>query len=391
MLNLRLTSLGVVCVFVGVACGPAPGDADAGSDAGGMVDAGLPDGGELDAGGEVDAGQPDAGATDAGLPDGGGTGAITVPANAWTWVDFPGSKCASGTSTGIGVNPNPAATDLIIYLEGGGACTSAMSCWGPNPTALNLAGFSAATFEIIKRKLPAFLSRTTTENPFKALNMVFVPYCTGDMHAGTREVDFQVNGATKPTYFWGEKNLAAYLERLVPTFPNVRRLYLSGASAGGFGTVLSFDQLRRAFPAARIDIIDDSGPPLVAKDGTDNSGLFAAWGVVTPPGCAPCKSHRDMLAYDRATQPQSRYGLLSYAQDKILAPDFGYTLDEYPAQLDQLMTSLASDPNAAAYLVTGIPGHVVAGDAPLLSTTLGWVKQLVTDDPAWHSVSVAQP
>lgn len=376
----------MVAVFA-TACGSAMGTSDAGA-----IDNGTPDASVDDAG--FDAGF-DAGMVtkDAGDFDGGYGDAIVAPAKVWTWVDFPESKCASGTPTGLGVNPTTESDDVLIYLEGGGACTNAVSCWGPNPGAFNLAGFNAKTFALVMKKPSELFNRNNADNPFRAVNQVFVPYCTGDMHSGGKEVDLQVDGGTKPTYFWGEKDLNLFLARLATTFPKAKRVYLAGASAGGFGTVLTFDQVQRAFRGARVDIIDDSGPSITPKGGGDSNGAFTIWGFASPPGCASCKSHREVLAFDRAAQPTSRYALMSYATDKIIAPDFGYSLAEFPDVLNTLVTSLQTDSNAAAYIVTGVEDHVVAGDtsADIVSSYMTWLKQMLSDDPTWKSKTVAHP
>jgi hypothetical protein len=54
---------------------------------------------------------------------------LTAAPDTWTWVPFPDSQCANGTPTGLGVKltGKPGARALI-YLEGGGACWSDLTC-----------------------------------------------------------------------------------------------------------------------------------------------------------------------------------------------------------------------------------------------------------------------
>ena len=47
---------------------------------------------------------------------------IQAKPNSWQWVPFPGTACADGSPTGLGVNLSPGATRAFIYFEGGGAC-----------------------------------------------------------------------------------------------------------------------------------------------------------------------------------------------------------------------------------------------------------------------------
>lgn len=92
-------------------------------------------------------------------------------------------------------------------------------------------------------------------NPFKDYNDVFVPYCTGDLHAGTKVTTY----GSKATSHVGFLNMSAYLKRLVPTFPDAERIFLFGSSAGGFGVGVNWYRVQGAFPAARVDLVLLSG------------------------------------------------------------------------------------------------------------------------------------
>lgn len=349
------------------------------------------DGSVADPDAGVDGGAAADGGSDAGSPPvDAGAGPIIAAADQWTWVDFPDSKCASGTPTGIGVNPHAGATDLLIYLEGGGACSSGPSCWGPTPTANNLTGYDATTFATARQRAYPVLQRALAANPFKAMNLVYVPYCTGDLHAGTREVDLPVGSTVTPTYFWGATDMELFLSRLVPTFPSVQRVWVLGTSAGGYGSFLLFDRVARAFQT-RVDVVDDSGPALVFKGATDNQAAYTQWGFQAPAGCSPCSKHADVLAFDRASQPNSRFAFLSFDQDVTIAPDYGYTLAEYPAVLSAFTSSFAGDVQAKSFVVTNKAAHVVESDPVLIPDYLPWLGQMVSDDPAWASVTFVHP
>ncbi len=323
---------------------------------------------------------------------------ISAPNDQWTWIDFPDSKCADGSPTGIAINPHAGATDLVLYLQGGGECSSGQSCWGADPSAVFLDGFGAAEFAQYGTPNYPVLDRGNTGNPLRAANMVFVPYCTGDLHAGSREVDFTVDGTTRPTWFWGARDLQIFLERLVPTFPGLRRVYLSGVSAGGFGTILSYDAVAHAF-GVRVDAVDDSGPPILGPNATRNGSLLV-WGYVPPTNCAsPCESYAAVYASARALQPSSRFGFLLYAYDTTISARYHYaTPADYSAAIDAFSASLAGDPNAATYIVDEADCdpvahrcHVIENDPALAASSLNWIDQLWSDNPAWASTRVTVP
>jgi hypothetical protein len=357
------------------------------------VDPGTGDAGPADADAGSSAGSDDGGATPG--PDAGDAGSsaqpIVAPPDEWTWVDFPDSRCASGTPTGMGINPHAGATDVLVFFEGGGACTTGVSCWGKDPSAANVDGYDATTFAAAQqRKYPA-LSRAIAANPFKAVNMVYVPYCTGDLHAGTAVADLKLgDGTTKPTYFWGAKDLEMFLARVAPTFPQAKHVWVMGTSAGGFGTYLTFDRVAKAFGGVRVDIIDDSGPAMSPKGATKNAAL-GLWGFVPPAGCSPCETHAEVLASARAAQPASKYAFLSYERDPTIAADMGYALDEYPAALGAFVATLKGDLNAATFMVTNDDHHVVQTTPALALQYLPWFTKMMNDDPAWGDVTYAVP
>ncbi|HEX7667895.1 MAG TPA: pectin acetylesterase-family hydrolase [Polyangiaceae bacterium] len=335
-----------------------------------------------------DAGVLDSGSTsDASTDD---AGPIDAPADTWTWVDVPGSKCANGSQTGFAVNPHAGTENLVVYFEGGGGCASADSCWGANPSATNLNGYDATTFAAAKQtKYPA-LDRTLASNPLKDMSFAYVPYCTGDLHAGTSEVDLATDGgAPKPTSFWGAKDLDLFLARIVPTFASTNHVWLLGTSAGGFATFLDYDKVAHAFPGVRVDVIDDSGPPVEHKTGGDTA--FTTWGITAPAGCSTCTTYRGFFDFDRQSRPETTFAFLSFTEDSTISLFFGYTPAEFEPVVTGFSSSIASDPHAKTFLVTNAKDHVVESDLTLTSEVLPWIGQAVTDDPGWTDVTYAHP
>jgi hypothetical protein len=63
--------------------------------------------------------------------------------------------------------------------------------------------------------LSGIFDATSAENPFKDWNMVYVPYCTGDVHFGTKK-NGTVPGVTTPQQFVGYLNMQKFVGRIVP-------------------------------------------------------------------------------------------------------------------------------------------------------------------------------
>jgi hypothetical protein len=119
--------------------------------------------------------------------DGGGSGPIdtaSLTPNTWTWIPVAGAICRDGSPTGMGINLGTATDKLMIYLEGGGACFNALTC-GMNPASYGKALFDTQFVGAsASHNNVGILSRSDAANAVKDWNFVYVPYCTGDVHAG---------------------------------------------------------------------------------------------------------------------------------------------------------------------------------------------------------------
>ncbi len=373
-----------VLFLLACACGSsagttaAPVDASSGAD----VAASRPDAGR-DASPPSEA-APDAGRVDAAVE---ATADASVnlsgaPADIWTWVPVPGMACGNGSSTGIGLNPHAGATHLLVYLQGGGACFDATSCWGAQPTASNMTGYGATDFASDPTTGAEIFQRATAGNPFKDATMVFVPYCTGDLHIGTAIASYSVNGTATPTYFYGAHNVDTLSAVLASTYTGLARVFLSGVSAGGFGTFLNQDAVAHAFGSVRVDVLDDSGPALVG------GAILPDWGARLPPACTTCTDANSIFLFTRKTYPNSRYGFMTFQTDTTLPLFFGVSDSAFATEIQTFVTSLASDPNAKAF-VDSASGHVVLAetDATAAPYILPWLTQMATDDAGWATVT----
>lgn len=319
-------------------------------------------------------------------------GAIVAPARTWTWVPFDDAFCANGTSTGIGINPGDAGGRVFIFLNGGGACWDEQTCYTFKTATFIESGYAKEQFD---RDASGFLSqsffnRQDASNPFRNDSFVFVPYCTGDVHAGSKP-DAQYG--THVTRHVGLQNMAAYLRRLVPTFPGASRIILSGSSAGGFGALTNWWQTQQAFGALRVDLIDDSGPPLPAPYLTESleQTWRTAWNLdaAIPSGCPACADSLTAAVGFYGTRfPGHRAALLSYTQDAIIGVFFVLPGEDVEAGLGALASELAPHDIWRHLYVTGA-GHTMLGTPDVAQngvTVRTFLTQMVNDDPAWASV-----
>jgi Pectinacetylesterase len=220
-------------------------------------------------------------------------GPVGLPKNVWTWVDLAGTECSDGSQTGIAVSPGD-RDDLVVFLDGGGVLGRAhllhRGCREAGP-------YVRADWEAERdaRILGSFLDRSAPGNPFARCTLVFVQYCTGDVHMGDAVQSYL--GAPRPWHHKGRVNVQKALDFVAGALPDPPKLVVSGASAGGFGSLLAFDLFRRRFPAAKGYLVDDSGPLLVGDDITRSSA---------PPGSRAGGSTRSSCPSASAARSTSR-------------------------------------------------------------------------------------
>jgi hypothetical protein len=324
---------------------------------------------------------------------------IVAPDGVWTWVDFPDAACDDGSATGIGVNL-AASPNVMILLGFGGACWDATTCWVSNTAAhgpFDGDHFAAA----VPFFTDSILDRTLEGNPFADWNIAVVPYCTGDLHGGDNVVLYDTGTSTHLHHHAGHANLRAFLRRLGTTVPDAEKVVLAGVSAGGFGAVFGFPNVRARWPSAQLYLIDDSGPLLAppAHAPAVRDAWLANWRLdrVTDPACGePCRTDLSLLLPALAmSYPDTRIGLVSTVQDDAIATVYGITGAAFESALFDLAENRLDPTDNARYFFIGGNAH-----APMLMPSgviedgvflLDWITQLVSDDPAWTSVVPPAP
>ncbi|MBA3452472.1 MAG: hypothetical protein H0T42_05175 [Deltaproteobacteria bacterium] len=323
-----------------------------------------------------------------GTPDASG---FDAPAEAWTWVDVPGMVCGDGSPTGIAINPTTRSAKLVIMVEGGGACWEAANCYGivVPVTSSHLDGFTAQTFASVR---PAYFDsswmfqRSDTASLFGDATWVFVPYCTGDLHAGTRENVYEALGQQRTMHHKGASNMDAMLARIDDLA--VSEVFAMGVSAGGYGIQLNWDRIAAAFPGKTTHAFAD-GAQLVPVEAGRWGTMNQVWAPRFPAGCATCKDRLDNVAMHWATAPTGggRYALTSSLQDGVLALFWGY--DGAGLRAVSLPIGTAMTGTRAAFMIDN-NSHTMLG-APTTRTSTNvelrpWVEGWASGAAAFTTV-----
>lgn len=294
--------------------------------------------------------------------------------------------CGNGTVAGMGVSPRGGATDLVIFMAGGGACWDNVSCFGFNAASNISVTYSDARMqqEVVPIGATGLTDRASTTGPFAGAAFAYIPYCTGDMHSGDAVRMYQADlfGLDiRTVHHKGRPNAVAFAQALAARFPGVTQVRVVGISAGGYGALLNADLLVSTFPGARVDFLVDGSPfvePL--------NGLHGTWNVqwnMHRRACTGCdQSFAPLATSAQADHPNSRFALITSLNDETIRLFFGYGFADMSPQVRALLTGHYDTANAKAFavegtqhvLLVGYPDVQGAGGVTLGAFVDGWVS-----------------
>jgi hypothetical protein len=326
---------------------------------------------------------------------------LSAPDMTWTWIDFPDTQCRDGSPAGLGVSLNSASDKVMIFLQGGGACFDSLTC-GSNP--YNVANQKSA-------QTGGLFARSQADNPVKDWNHIFVPYCTGDVHLGTK-ADGSITGVAGTQRFVGRLNLEKFLHRIVPTFPNATQVLLTGISAGGFGAAANTEFVQWAFGDIPLTVIDDSGPPMSSEflPKCLQAKWAETWGFANSvlKDCgADCPDPSDysipFTLHIAKKFPGRMGGLIETTADSVITLFYGYgtgnctgnfltpmAADDFEAGLlDYRATIQGAEANLGTYFIRGTQHTWLAGGAiytHMIGGTrmIDWIKNIIEGTGAAH-------
>ncbi len=205
---------------------------------------------------------------------------------AWQLVELPGTICSDGSQYRFWYYDSPTSNSMVISFEGGGACWDYPTCSG-QAGALGAAHPNGIPVDYIHEFEPTYVSplvngadpgiplfRSKTNIATNGFDVVYMPYCTGDVHVGNRVVTYtDPTGQNPPIVFRhnGYNNAVAALNFLHTRFPSINKLVVTGFSAGGVASSAIFYQARRTLVPSRAYLLNDSGPIFPAPNATYNS------------------------------------------------------------------------------------------------------------------------
>jgi len=282
----------------------------------------------------------------------------------WHTISPDGALCGNGSPYKFFVNPSNLSKNVLIYFEAGGACWDYASCTGATGIrgAANPNGVPDDYMDIsngIASIMSPFVFRAHPWDgvPTKTWTIIFVPYCTGDIHTGNNEIDY-VDPDTGDVLHWyhkGHSNVQKLLAwmKSESDFNQIPKLMVTGCSAGGAGSIINYHFIREALGdrVGESILFNDSGPIYSAAAGSDAKSLPLhtkirdSWNV---------DSILDDLPIDFNTDD---FGTLNsmlaemYPDDKLAHTQFtmdgNYSSYSYERFYDEIVVTDPDDPNDA--------------------------------------------
>ena len=262
---------------------------------------------------------------------------------------------------------------VMVFLQGGGACWSAASC-APGPRQAFDAAIDSADFA---QRRDGIFDAHAAANPFRGYTTVFVPYCTGDAHLGTRTVRYPADTGVVTVRHRGFYNAESVLAWLAARRRAPATVVVVGASAGAIASPIVAAEVAARLPRARVVQIGDA----VAGLRIDRArALIGAWGVdsLLAARGMPLPDTGDvfvaMYRAAAARAPRVRFAQVAKASDAVVGrwlSTFGGDSSRVRANIEQTYRELA----ASHFCFSGfmVPGteHTFLWRADFLATRVG--------------------
>ena len=158
--------------------------------------------------------------------------------------------------------------NLMVYFEGGGACWDGLTC--SLPFGSPGGGFYSAAIDPLTdpNKFDGVFKANNAKNPVKDWSVVYIPYCTGDLHAGSIKQTYNQFGNPAAPQFdiqhRGFDNFMVVLDWMKKNMDAPKNMLVTGVSAGGYGASINFPWLARAYPKAKLNVLADASQGVTA-------------------------------------------------------------------------------------------------------------------------------
>jgi len=317
-------------------------------------------------------------------------------ASDWTKVEPGGDTiCSRGTPYAFFARQGT-VNRLVVYFQGGGACWNATSCGLGSPL------FKDATNDSDNpaNSAQGIFDLDNPDNPFKDWSFVFIPYCTGDLHWGDNTQTYaEEDGEEIVIHHKGFVNVSAVLDWIENNFEEPEKIFVSGCSAGGYGSVTGAAYIHDLYPEVPLYQLGDSAAGAVTDDFSQSG--FSNWGTIenTPdwiPGldAPPAElTMADLYIALANYYPNDRWSQYNTAHDQVQTLFYramGGMDDWGELMLASIQEIQEGAANFHSYIAPGVIHCITSDDIFYTREVDGvrfpdWVEAMVNDE-AWDDV-----
>ena len=299
---------------------------------------------------------------------------------------------------------------LVVYYQGGGACWEQLTCSLPAcDTNVNPSGSDNPN-----NATTGFADIANPDNPFRDWNIVFVPYCSCDVHFGDSAKDYPLHVEHR-----GYHNSRVVEKWAREHFVNPEVVFVTGSSAGAYGAWFHAPLLHNVWPASQFDVLADAGNGVITQDFLNT--YFPNWNFVAnlppeiPELATVLSNGSGIPGYTEVVAahfPQTRWAHYATAYDggsggqtgfyNLMLhgnfPPFALTWWQGSCAFNMVMraqaiATAAAIPNNYRYYIGTGSRHTMWGSNKVYTDTTGgvptivsWVDAMLDGTPAWTNV-----
>ena len=183
----------------------------------------------------------------------------------WHTIAMSGNTlCSDGSAYEIYMKKG-SSENLIVYFAGGGACWDSYTASKPISLLSIFDGSSKNLKSFYFPKLQWFYPIAMggigdckdSKNAFKDWNIVFIPYCTGDMHIGNTTRTYVFKGRRIVIHHNGRNNSLAALDWVFENLKNPGKIIVAGESTGAFASAFYTPFVADHYPGKKVYALCD--------------------------------------------------------------------------------------------------------------------------------------
>jgi hypothetical protein len=215
------------------------------------------------------------------------TGSITIAGTNVSVTKSYDPKCTgvSGNQTFKFYLKKGSSKNLLVNFMGGGACWDNKNCFGTNTTTY-FKGMDSLSALAVRYAFNGIMDERQSSNPFKDYNVLFIPYCSGDLHWGSKATTYTdptTNASTTLQHRGFDNFLASidYVKKNSDWTPaSSDKIFVVGQSAGAYGAIYNFPYIKEIFPNNEVNVLADAGNGIVPTN-WQSEAATAKWGADT--------------------------------------------------------------------------------------------------------------